>query len=123
MFIGEFASLAGVYPKTIRYYESIGILPVPYRKGAYRFYDATYLETVIQIKRAKDFGFSLSEIKSFIKDADIKRGLPAATITTAIQVKLCQIRSEITELYKKEALLKNLQTEMKKSTCKLDSAL
>ncbi|MCT7942129.1 MerR family transcriptional regulator [Shewanella holmiensis] len=54
MYIGEFAKLTGTTPKTIRFYESFGLIPEPLRKGKYRVYDHTYIETVKQIKRAQD---------------------------------------------------------------------
>ena len=54
MYIGEFAKLTGTTPKTIRFYESIGLMPEPLRKGKYLVYDHTYIETVKQIKRAQD---------------------------------------------------------------------
>lgn len=54
MYIGEFAKLTGTTPKTIRFYEYIGLMPEPLRKGKYRVYDHTYIETVKQIKRAQD---------------------------------------------------------------------
>jgi DNA-binding transcriptional MerR regulator len=121
MYIGEFAKLTGTTPKTIRFYESIGLIPEPLRKGKYRIYDQTYVETVIQIKMAQNFGFKLSEIKSQIGDTNIKRGLPASIIINAINLKREQIKSEIDKLIVVDDQLLALQNKLLISKCKVDS--
>jgi len=123
MYIGEFAALAKITPKTVRFYESIGLLPEPLRNGKYRIYDQTYVETVKQIKMAQDFGFKLAEIKSFVKGANIERGLPAAVIINAIHSKRQQIKAEIEKLQHSDLQLIQLQNELIKSKCNLDSTL
>jgi DNA-binding transcriptional MerR regulator len=123
MYIGEFATLAKVTPKTVRFYESIGLLPEPLRNGRYRVYDETYVETVKQIKMAQDLGFKLAEIKSFAKDTNIERGLPAAVIMSAIHSKRQQIKVEIEKLQLADLQLIQLQEELKNSKCNLDSDL
>jgi DNA-binding transcriptional MerR regulator len=123
MYIGEFAALAKVTPKTVRFYESIGLLPEPARDGKYRVYDQTYIETVKQIKMAQDLGFKLAEIKSFANEANIERGLPAGVINNAIHSKRQQIKIEIEKLQLVDLQLMQLQSELKKSKCNLDSNL
>jgi len=123
MYIGEFAALAKITPKTVRFYESIGLLPEPLRNGKYRIYDQTYVETVKQIKMAQDFGFKLAEIKSFVKGVNIERGLPAAVIINAIHSKRQQIKAEIEKLQHSDLQLIQLQNELIKSKCNLDSTL
>ncbi len=64
MTIGELAKKAGVTPRTIRYYEEVGLLPQLERTAnGYRTYTEHYLFGVRQIRRAKRLGFSLKEIK------------------------------------------------------------
>ncbi|PHS20152.1 MAG: transcriptional regulator [Kangiella sp.] len=123
MYIGKFASLTGTTPKTIRFYESIGILPEPLRKRKYRIYDKTYIETVIQIKKAQDLGFKLAEIKSHMDDANIKKGLPASVIVNAITAKRNQIKLDIDKLQQLDTQMLELQKELEKSKCNLDSTL
>lgn len=66
--IGEAARLLGVNPKTIRYYESIGILPDPKRtQSRYRLYGKGDIERLKFIKKAKKLGFSLKQIVHIIK--------------------------------------------------------
>jgi MerR family transcriptional regulator, copper efflux regulator len=64
MTVGELAKKAGVTPRTIRYYEEVGLLPQLKRTAnGYRTYTEKYLSGVRQIQRAKRLGFSLKEIK------------------------------------------------------------
>ncbi|MEQ8437825.1 MAG: heavy metal-responsive transcriptional regulator [Ilumatobacter fluminis] len=68
MRIGEVAEQAAVTTKTIRYYESIGILPTPDRTpSGYRAYDSTTLERLRFIRDAQATGLTLIEIKSILE--------------------------------------------------------
>ena len=68
MRIGEVAEQAAVTTKTIRYYESIGILPTPDRTpSGYRAYDSTTLERLRFIRDAQASGLTLTEIKSILE--------------------------------------------------------
>ena len=61
--IGELAAELGLNPKTIRYYEEIGLLPAPRRSPAgYRLYDDADRERLRFIGKAKAIGFTLEEI-------------------------------------------------------------
>ena len=68
MRIGELAEQAAVTTKTIRYYESIGILPTPDRApSGYRAYEAATLERLRFICDAQATGLTLIEIKSILE--------------------------------------------------------
>jgi len=121
VYIGEFATLTGTTPKTIRFYESIELIPEPLRKGKYRIYDQTYVETVKQIKMAQDFGFKLSEIKSHMGETNIKRGLTSSVIVNAINLKRDQIKSDIDNLKLLNNQLLQLQNKLENSKCSIDS--
>lgn len=61
--IGELAAELGINPKTIRYYEEIGLLPPAKRsENGYRFYDDADRERLQFISKAKAVGLSLEEI-------------------------------------------------------------
>lgn len=67
MQIREAAALTGVPPKTIRYYEQIGLISEPPRTaGGYRDYGNVDLESLRFIKRARDLGFSIKDISSLL---------------------------------------------------------
>ncbi|MDE2816681.1 MAG: MerR family transcriptional regulator [Chloroflexota bacterium] len=67
--IGEVAEQLGLTPRTLRYYEEIGLLEPPSRmEGGFRLYSATdidRLENIVQLKRL--LGFSLREIKQVVE--------------------------------------------------------
>lgn len=67
MRIGELAERAGVNPKTIRYYESIGLLPDPDRSIAgYRIYHDDDIDRLAFIRRARQLDLSLDEIAEIV---------------------------------------------------------
>lgn len=67
MRIGELAERAGVTPRTIRYYESLGLLGPSEREGAgFRYYTEVELARLQKIQALKELGLSLEEISSVI---------------------------------------------------------
>ena len=69
--IGELATEFGIIPKTIRYYEEIGLLPPPERSPAgYRLYSAADGERLRFIAKAKAIGFTLREIGQILSLRD-----------------------------------------------------
>jgi MerR family transcriptional regulator, repressor of the yfmOP operon len=68
--IGEVAELAGTTPRTIRYYEEIGLLPgsLDRAEGKHRFYTDADVERVREIIRLRDLlGLSLEELSTLIE--------------------------------------------------------
>ena len=70
MSIGEVAQRAGVRPSTLRYYESIGVLPTPERENGRRRYDGEVLRKVLDrlavVRVAQQAGFTISEIQMLL---------------------------------------------------------
>jgi MerR family redox-sensitive transcriptional activator SoxR len=64
--IGDIAHQAGVRPSRIRYYESIGILPVPERVSGKRRYRPDVLRRLTVITAAQRIGFTLDEIRELL---------------------------------------------------------
>ena len=65
--IGELSRLTGVHIETIRYYERVKILPTPPRtEGGRRAYGQSHRRTLGFIRRARDLGFSLDEIRALL---------------------------------------------------------
>lgn len=63
MNIGEAARLSGVPSKTIRYYESIGLIPRATRRDSgYRHYDVRDVQLLHFIQRARRLGFSIKDV-------------------------------------------------------------
>lgn len=66
MTIGEVAKRAGLRHSTLRYYESLGLIPPPLRTHGQRRYDANVLERLAIIRFAKYVGFSLAEVAELL---------------------------------------------------------
>jgi MerR family redox-sensitive transcriptional activator SoxR len=64
--IGDIAHLAGVRPSRIRYYESIGILPLPERVSGKRRYRPDVLRRLTVVTAAQRIGFTLDEIRELL---------------------------------------------------------
>ncbi|HEY6126706.1 MAG TPA: MerR family transcriptional regulator [Candidatus Acidoferrum sp.] len=67
MKIGELARSAGLNASAIRYYEKVGLISPPYRSSGQRRYAQDSLDRVLLIRFASDMGFTLSEIKLFLR--------------------------------------------------------
>ena len=67
MTIGQAAASSGVPAKTIRFYEERGLVkPAERLANRYRAYDASNVQTLRFIRRARDLGFSLQEIDKLL---------------------------------------------------------
>lgn len=68
MQIGELAAASGVSAKMIRHYESIGLLPRPARRDSgYRDYGPADLHRLKFVRRAKDLGFSVEQMRELLR--------------------------------------------------------
>ncbi|MEU3611676.1 MerR family transcriptional regulator [Streptomyces sp. NPDC002623] len=67
MRIGELAARAGTTTRTLRYYESRGLLPARRGDNGYRTYDESDLRLLRQIRTLQDFGFDLEETRPFVE--------------------------------------------------------
>ena len=71
MKISEAATASGCHLETIRYYESIGLLPGPVRAGnGYRVYGHRDVARLRFIARGRELGFSLNEIRDLLRLAE-----------------------------------------------------
>jgi MerR family transcriptional regulator, redox-sensitive transcriptional activator SoxR len=75
MTIGAVARKAGVATSSIRYYESIGLLPQPGRLHGQRRYGPDVLGKLAFIGVAQSAGFKLSEIKELVRSVDAADGM------------------------------------------------
>ncbi|MFN8662425.1 MAG: heavy metal-responsive transcriptional regulator [Thermomicrobiales bacterium] len=115
--IGELADELGLNPKTLRYYEAIGLLPEPSRNAAgYRLYGAAHRDRLRFIAKAKALGFSLHEIADILalRDAGTE---PCAHVRTLIDAKLEAVTAQLRLLEELRADLHVLQMEARGTAC------
>ena len=105
MKIGDLARATGTKVETIRFYEAEGLIPPPARSsGNYRIYEQAHLAHLSFIRRARDLGFTLDQVRTLLRLAD-DRDAPCAevdAITTA----------HVTEIDRKLADLQALRGEL-----------
>lgn len=110
MRIGELAARFDLNPKTIRYYEEIGLLPRADRsESGYRRYDSRDVERLGFIRRAKTLGLSLDEIRDILK-VEEEGSPPCGQVLDLIDVKICAIDQRMAELEAFRAELASLRT-------------
>lgn len=113
MFIQELATLTGVPPKTIRYYESIHLLPHPQRaRNNYRQYYAADVERLRFIAGARRLGISLADVGDMLKARD-KGIAPCERVLNTLARRLAEIDRHIADLLALRDTLKQLHTEGK----------
>jgi MerR family copper efflux transcriptional regulator len=101
MNIGQAASATGISAKMIRYYESIALIPAGRRTDAgYRIYGENDLHTLRFVKRARQLGFSLDQIRDLLSLWQNKERASADVKTIALGhvEQLNQRIAELTEM-------------------------
>ena len=106
--IGKIARQAGIGIETIRFYERQGLIPSPPRSAAgYRLYPQNAVQKLRFIRRAKELGFSLKEIRELLalqEDPDATCG----DIMERAKQKLTDIEGRIDDLQRIRDTLKTL---------------
>jgi len=107
MKIQQFSQLTGLSTQTIRYYESIGILPPPQRSpNGYRDYSEKDAERAQFIAGVRSLDLSLDEIAEILAMRD-RREAPCRTLLDLIEQKANQIEERI-------ELLKQMEVDLRK---------
>jgi MerR family redox-sensitive transcriptional activator SoxR len=106
--ISDVARVFGVRTSAIRYYEDIGILPLPMRKNGQRRYDNNALFRLAVVKRARATGFTLKEIR------ELFFGFPPGTRppkrwNQLSERKIAELRERVKRLKQMEKLLKRVE--------------
>jgi Hg(II)-responsive transcriptional regulator len=108
MKIGQLARQAGVPIDTVRYYERHGLLPEPVRElSGYRSYQASDVDRLQFVRRAKALGFTLVEIRELLSLSD-HRDEDMAELRAAAAGKLADIDRKLAELTRMRAGLQTL---------------
>ncbi|WP_263790004.1 Zn(2+)-responsive transcriptional regulator [Salinibacter sp.] len=95
---GEVAEKAGVNPETLRYYERKELITTPPRSdGGFRLYDDSYVERLRFIRRAKDLGFTLTEIKGLL-DLRVDEEATCQDVKARADEKIEEVEGKIRDL-------------------------
>ena len=96
--IGDLAKQAGVKVVTIRYYEQVGLLPVCERTSCnYRVYAQEHLQRLNFVRRCRELGFTLVQIKDLLQ-LSASRSPTCADVCNVAADHLKEVESKITDL-------------------------
>ena len=108
LLIGKLAERTGVNIETIRYYERGGLLPPPPRtEGRHRAYDENHVQRLIFIRRSRELGFSLDNIRLLLQLTDGSNSDCCTTKNITLR-HLADVRGKIASLRKLERALKDM---------------
>jgi MerR family copper efflux transcriptional regulator len=109
--IGELAKETATTTPTIRYYEEIRLLPPASRKpGGQRIYDESTLSLLTFIRRCRDFGFSIDEVRVLV-ELSRSGSQDCVKARDVAQVHLDAVRKKVIELKALEQSLVNFVAE------------
>ena len=104
--IGELSRQTKCNIETIRYYERIGLLPTPRRNaGRFRRYDADDVGRLRFIRRARQLGFTLDEVRALMRLPTAESGDVRQEARGLAEAHLKQIRAKIADLQAMERIL------------------
>ncbi len=106
--IGALAQMTGIHIETIRYYERIGILPkIPRTAGGHRQYEPDQVKRLKFVKRSRELGFSLDDIRALISLVD-GDNYTCAQVKALTEPHLDDVRAKIADLKKMERALSDM---------------
>jgi len=106
--IGGLSEGTGVNIETIRYYERIGLLPAPPRSaGRHRLYGEAHRQRLIFVRRARELGFSLEEVRALLGLGD-GHDMTCRDVRALTQHHVAAIRAKIRDLKRLERTLSDL---------------
>lgn len=124
--IGALAEATDTKVETVRYYERIGLLPEPGRtSGNYRAYSADHLARLSFVRRARDLGFTLDQVRALLSLADHKEQ-DCCAVDALARGHLADIDRKITDLKALRRELNGVIGQCKQGTiadCRILSAL
>lgn len=100
--IGELANICGITPKTLRYYDKLGLLKPAYinTTNGYRFYTRWHITRISTIKQLQNIGISLDDIHTFFMQDDETNIVGCLSGLLKYQEKY--IAAQLTELEQKQ---------------------
>jgi DNA-binding transcriptional MerR regulator len=112
LYIGKVAEITGASCKAIRHYESIGLIPVPRRRGKYRIYSEQDVFLIHMVRHAQLVGFSLKEIKVLVAEKIKGAKFPLQLANDLFERKRAVLRDEVKALQELDRRLEALKEDM-----------
>ena len=104
--IGELSRQTGCHVETIPYYERVGLLPRPPRSaGRYRLYNTDDVRRLAFVRRARELGFSLDEVRALLVLSAGDSENTCAEVRELAARHLADVRAKIADLREMERLL------------------
>jgi len=109
--IGKLSKRTGCNIETIRYYERIGILLKPQRtEGGHRLYNMEQIKRLVFVRRSRELGFSLEEIRNLLRLVDGKK-TTCQEIKTVTEGHVQDIKQKIADLKMLEKTLDDISSQ------------
>ena len=106
---GQISKMTGFSIETIRYYENNGLIAAQKRENnGYRIYKEDVIARLNFIRRAKNSGFNLNEIKQLLLIADNKI-VNQSVVLALLDKKICDIECKVSDFNAMIALLKKVK--------------
>ncbi len=103
--IGRLAAATGVNLETVRYYERIKLMPPPARTaGGYRAYEEGHVRRLAFIRRARELGFSIEQIRTLLALSEPSRA-SCAEVRDIARTQLHEVRAKMADLARLEGIL------------------
>lgn len=108
---GELAQQSGCNIETVRFYERRGLLPAPPRTaGGQRDYDREHLKRLTFIRRSRDLGFTLDEVRNLLALVD-GRDWTCAEVKAITLRHLADIRRKVADLERLARILEDMAAQ------------
>ena len=106
--IGTLAAATGCHIETIRYYERVGVLPKVERSaGGYRLYGAAQVRLLRFVRRARELGLPLEEIRELLRLSS-GRSRSCVAVRRIAERHLASVRARLADLRRMEGTLADL---------------
>ena len=111
MFIGTLSKRTGCNIETIRYYERIGVMPKPPRtEGGLRVYSADHLKRLTFVRRSRELGFTLDQVRDLLLLVD-RKDYTCDEVKDMTLEHVGDVRQKIADLRKLERVLKGMVSQ------------
>lgn len=104
---GKLAAATGCTVETVRYYEKLGLLPaVPRSVGGHRYYAETHVKRLYFIRRSRELGFPLEQVRQLLRCADEPAQHRCGEVKTLALAQVAEVESKLADLTRlRQALL------------------